>query len=57
MFSSVANYLFGSSQPEEESVKDMELETTSAKDDDWLLVNIPGTYLQSLKMVLVHSTA
>ncbi|XP_062575045.1 tumor protein p53-inducible nuclear protein 2-like [Saccostrea cucullata] len=40
MFSSVANYLFGSSQPEEEPVKEMELETAPAKDDDWLIVNV-----------------
>lgn len=42
MFSSVANYLFGSSQPEEEPVKEMELETSPAKDDDWLIVNVQG---------------
>lgn len=41
MFSSVANYLFGSSQPEEEeTVQKMELETAPAKDDDWLIVNV-----------------
>lgn len=44
MFSSVANYLFGSSQPEEEeTVQKMELETAPAKDDDWLIVNVQGT--------------
>lgn len=44
MFSSVANYLFGSSQPEEEeTVQKMELETSPAKDDDWLIVNVQGT--------------
>lgn len=44
MFSSVTNYLFGSSQPEEEeTVQKMELETSPAKDDDWLIVNVQGT--------------
>lgn len=54
MFSSVANYLFGSSQPEEgESTQEMELETAPVKDDDWLIVNVQGTNITGV-MELKH---
>jgi len=42
MLTSVANYLFGSSQSEEPNEPSVDLETTPADaDKDWLLVDLP----------------